>query len=133
LGGKPNHAVGFAMGMERLLSLLELRTDIPVNNPVDVYLIRVGEKAEQDGMRFAENLRDEIPDLKLQISIDGGSFKSQFKKADKTGAAFAIILGDDEVERGVIGIKSLRNNTEQQTLTKDQAITFLRQNCRQHQ
>jgi histidyl-tRNA synthetase len=133
LGGKPNHAVGFAMGMERLLSLLELRTDIPVNNPVDVYLIRVGEKAEQDGMRFAENLRDEIPDLKLQISMDGGSFKSQFKKADKTGAAFAIILGDDEVERGVVGIKSLRNNTEQQTLSKDQTITFLRQNCRQHQ
>lgn len=129
LGGKANHAVGFAMGMERLLALMELRDDIPVSRVVDAYMIRVGEKAEQEGLRFAEMIRNELPNLKLQISADGGSFKSQFKKADKIGAEFAIILGDVEVERGEVGIKCLRNETEQQTMPKDQAINFLQQHC----
>ena len=125
LGGKPNHAVGFAMGMERLLSLLETRKDIPVERTVDAYMIRVGEKAEREGLRFAEMIRNEIPALKLQLSVDGGSFKNQFKKADKTGAEFAIILGDDEVELGEVGIKCLRNGLEQQTMPQNQAISFL--------
>ena len=129
LGGKPNHAVGFAMGMERLLALIELRDDLPVSKVVDAYMIRVGEKAEREGLRFAEMIRNEIPNLKLQISADGGSFKSQFKKADKIGAEFALILGDVEVERGEVGIKCLRNETEQQTMAKDQAINFLQQHC----
>jgi histidyl-tRNA synthetase len=127
LGGKPNHAVGFAMGMERLLALLEMRTDIPIARPVDAYMIRVGEKAEREGLRFAETIRDELPALKLQIGVDGGNFKSQFKKADKVGAEFAIILGDDEVDRGEVGIKFLRNDLPQQTLSQNQAISFLQQ------
>jgi histidyl-tRNA synthetase len=127
LGGKPNHAVGFAMGMERLLALLELRADMPLPKSVDAYMIRVGERAEREGIRFAETLRNQIPALKLQLSADGGSFKSQFKKADKTGAEFAIILGDDEVERGVVSIKCLRKELEQQTLPQTQAIHFLQQ------
>ena len=127
LGGKPNHAVGFAMGMERLLALLELRDDIPVAKPVDAYMIRVGEKAEREGLRFAETIRNEIPALKLQVSADGGSFKSQFKKADKMGAEFAIILGDNEVEQGEVSIKCLRKELEQQTMPQNQAISFLQQ------
>jgi histidyl-tRNA synthetase len=127
LGGKPNHAVGFAMGMERLLALLETRADIPITRPVDAYLIRVGDKAEREGLRFAETIRNEIPALKLQIGIDGGSFKSQFKKADKAGAEFAIILGDDEIDRGVVGIKFLRDDQPQQTLSQSQTINFLQQ------
>jgi histidyl-tRNA synthetase len=127
LGGKPNHAVGFAMGMERLLALLELRDDLPVTKPVDAYMIRVGEKAEREGMRFAETIRNEIPTLKLQTAIDNGSFKSQFKKADKSGAEFAIILGDDEVGRGEVSIKNLRNDVEQQTMPQNRAISFLQQ------
>jgi histidyl-tRNA synthetase len=124
LGGKPNHAVGFAMGMERLLALLETRQDIPVARAVDAYMIRVGDKAEREGLRFAETIRNEIPALKLQLSVDGGSFKSQFKKADKAGAEFAIILGDDEVDRGEVGIKCLRNGLDQQTMPQNQAIRF---------
>ena len=127
LGGKPNHAVGFAMGMERLLALLELCGDIPVARPVDAYMIRVGEKAEHEGLRLAERIREEIPGLKLQVSTDGGSFKSQFKKADKTGAEIAIILGDVEVERGEVGIKNLRDDLGQQTMPQHQAILFLQQ------
>ena len=127
LGGKPNHAIGFAMGMERMLALLETREDIPVAKAVDAYMIRVGEKAEREGLRFAETIRSEIPSLKLQIAGDGGSFKSQFKKADKTGADFAIILGDDEVERGEVGIKFLRQNLDQQTVPQNQLVSFLRE------
>lgn len=127
LGGKPNHAVGFAMGMERLLALLETHEDIPVSRTVDAYLIRVGDKAEREGLRIAETIRNEIPTLKLQTSADGGSFKSQFKKADKSGAEYAIILGDDEVDRSEVGIKCLRNELAQQTMPLDQAIRLLQQ------
>jgi len=126
LGGKANFAVGFAMGMERLLALLELRDNIPLMKTVDAYLIRVGDKAQRAGMRLAETLRDELPGLKLEISVDGGSFKSQFKKADKSGADFAIILGDDEVESGLIGIKNLRQDQAQQNLPVAEVINLLR-------
>jgi histidyl-tRNA synthetase len=127
LGGKANHAVGFAMGMERLLALVEMLDTVPVARPVDVYMIRVGEKAEKEGLRFAETIREEIPGLKLQVNCGGGSFKSQFKKADKIGAEYAIILGDDEVSRGEVGIKSLRHEQEQQTLPQSQAIAFFKE------
>lgn len=126
LGGKPNFAVGFAMGIERLLALLEVSGNIPQTRTVDVYMIRVGETAEREGLRFAETIRNELPGLKLQVNCGGGSFKSQFKKADKIGADYAIILGDDEVSRGEVSIKSLRNGEEQQqTLSQAAAITFL--------
>lgn len=126
LGGKPNYAVGFAMGIERLLALIETLDSIPVARAVEVFMICVGEKAQHEGLRFAETLRDEIPELKLQVCMNGGSFKSQFKKADKSGADYAIILGDDEVVRGEASIKSLRNEQGQQTLSEAQAIRFLR-------
>ncbi|MSP27529.1 MAG: histidine--tRNA ligase [Methylococcales bacterium] len=124
LGGKPNHAVGFAMGMERLLALMET-LDLPVAPAVDAYLICVGEHAEQQGIYFAETLRNQVAGLKLQIDCVGGSFKSQFKKADKSGATVALILGDDEVSRGEISIKSLRDNQAQQTVSQQAAIQFL--------
>ncbi|MFZ2403661.1 MAG: histidine--tRNA ligase [Methylobacter sp.] len=126
LGGKANHAVGFAMGMERLLALMETLDNVQLASPVDVYMIRVGEAAEQEGMRFAETIRNEIPGLKLQVNCGGGSFKSQFKKADKSGAEFAIILGDDEVSRGEVSVKPLRNSEQQQqNMPQQQAIKFL--------
>ena len=125
LGGKSNFAVGFAMGIERLLALLEVAGNIPVVKAVDVFMIRVGEAAEREGLRFAETIRNEVPSLKLQVNCGGGSFKSQFKKADKIGADYAIILGDDEVNNGQLSLKSLRTNQDQQTLTQQEAIIFL--------
>ncbi len=125
LGGKPNFAVGFAMGIERLLALIETLGNVPVTRSVDVYMIRVGETAEREGLRLAETIRNEAPGLKLQVNCGGGSFKSQFKKADKSGAEYAIILGDDEVSRGEVSVKSLRSEQEQQTLSQQQTITFL--------
>jgi len=127
LGGKANYAVGFAMGMERLLALMETLDNVQLARSVDVFMIRVGETAEQEGMRFAETIRNEIPGLKLQVNCGGGSFKSQFKKADKSGAEFAIILGDDEVSRGEVSVKALRNNEQQQqNMSQQQAIELLR-------
>jgi histidyl-tRNA synthetase len=127
LGGKPNFAVGFAMGIERLLALIEVSGNLPQTRAVDVFMIRVGDAAEQEGMRFAELIRNEVPGLKLQVNCGGGSFKSQFKKADKIGAEYAIILGDDEVSRGEFSIKSLRSEQAQKTLTQEQTITFLQE------
>jgi histidyl-tRNA synthetase len=125
LGGKANHAVGFAMGIERLLALMESAGTYPLAKPVDVFMIRVGETAEQVGLRFAEQLRDALPALKLQVNCGGGSFKSQFKKADKSSADFALILGDDEAKQGLMGCKSLRVEAPQQTLSLAQTIDFL--------
>ncbi|MBL1263684.1 histidine--tRNA ligase [Candidatus Methylomicrobium oryzae] len=131
LGGKASHAVGFAMGIERVLALVESLADVPVSRTVDAYLIRVGEQAERAGMRFAESLRTEVPELKLQVHCGGGSFKSQFKKADKSGAEFAVILGDDEVSRGEIAVKPLRlenaAETSQASMSERQAVDFFRQ------
>lgn len=126
LGGRDNYATGFAMGMERILALLETLPEAPSTPSVDVYMIRVGEAAERLGMCFAETLRDELPELKLQVNCSGGSFKSQFKKADKSGAEFAIIIGDDEAQRGQVAVKSLRVQCEQQTMALSEAISLLR-------
>ena len=127
LGGKPNFAVGFAMGMERLLALVELAGNVPHERSIDVYMIRVGELAEKEGLRLAEEIRNEVPGLKLQVNCGGGSFKSQFKKADKIGAEYAIILGDDEVSRKELAIKSLRSEQGQKTFNQEQAIAFLQE------
>lgn len=126
LGGKANHAIGFAMGMERILALLELLETVPVAVGVDVFMIRVGRSAEAAGMRLAEALRDQLPQLKLQVNCGGGSFKSQFKKADKSGAEYAIVIGDDEAARGEVALKPLRADREQLTLDHSQLLQFLR-------
>ncbi len=130
LGGKPNYAIGFAMGMERLLSLLEESAQLPEPHPVDVYLIRVGEKAELAGFKLAEKLRSELPNLKLLMHCGGGSFKSQFKKADKSGAEYALILGEDEVIASTVSIKPLRSQQEQQNVSHAEAVELLKQALR---
>jgi histidyl-tRNA synthetase len=125
LGGKNNHAIGFALGMERLLALVEMQQDFQPDSVVDVYLIRMGMAAEQAGLRLAEELRNALPHLKLVLHCGGGSFKSQFKKADKSGAEFAIIIGDDEAAAGVVSLKPLRSEEEQQNMTNAELISFL--------
>ena len=125
LGGKTNFAVGFAMGMERLLALLETTGQLETERSVDVYMIRVGEKTEKQGMLLAETLRNELPGMKLQIHCGVGSYKSQFKKADKSGAEFAIILGEDEMAKSEVGIKPLRTGQEQQNIPDLEIVSFL--------
>jgi histidyl-tRNA synthetase len=113
LGGRAASAVGFAMGLERLIALLET-TDIAQRLPgVDLYMIAMGEAAQQRAMQLAESLRDQLPELRLIVHCGGGSFKSQFKKADKSNARYALVLGEDELARGEAGLKPLREAGEQ--------------------
>ncbi len=125
LGGKANHAVGFAMGMERILALLESRENLDNIQMVDAYLILVGDAAVKAGLGLAEKLRDSLPDLRLQMHSGVASFKSQFKKADKSGADYALILADDEVLNGTISIKYLRTDQQQQTVVQTELIALL--------
>ncbi len=118
LGGKPTPAFGFAIGLERLLALLEAgNAKIPVSHP-HVYLVLNGQQAVQHGMVFAEQLRSTLPGLRLQTNCGNGSFKSQFKRADRSGAGIALVMGDDEVAAGNVVLKSLRHETEQETLSQ---------------
>jgi len=126
LGGKATPAIGFAIGLERLTSLLD-EGEVPLERfRPHVYLVRVGDAAQQHALLLAERLRDEVPGLRLQLNHGGGSFKNQLKRADKSGAALALVMGEDEVANGTVGIKPLREQAEQHTQTLDQVVPFLR-------
>ncbi len=106
IGGKPAPACGFAMGVERLLALI-VDGDVPVADAVpDAYIVRQGDEAMAWGERVAEGLRD--AGLAVILHCGGGSFKSQMKKADGSGARFAVIIGDDEARSGQLTVKPLR-------------------------
>ncbi len=124
LGGRDTPAVGFALGIERLVELLELAGD-PVPAPLDAYLVAVGAAAQAQAPLIAERLRDLAPGLRLLTHCGGGSFKSQFKRADKSGARYALVLGDGELERGAIGVKPLRDDSGQCDMDLAQAAAFL--------
>ncbi|CAI8845675.1 histidine--tRNA ligase [Methylocaldum szegediense] len=125
LGGKGSAATGFALGMERLIELLESPEKLDAAARPHAYLIRVGGEAERRGAALAEALRDALPNLRLVVNCGGGSFKSQFKRADKSGAAVALILGEDEVRDQLIGVKHLRTEEGQRTLAQSELIPFL--------
>lgn len=125
LGGKPTPAVGLALGCERILTLLQDQGNPGLDLRPDAYLVLVGEAAIQEGMLWAEQLRNRLPWLKLLTNGGGGSFKSQLKRADKSGARFAIIMGENEVSTQAIGLKALREEREQQSLNLDQLTQFL--------
>lgn len=120
-GGKPTPGVGFAMGVERLVLLLETLELIPaeLNAPAHAFICAFGEPAELAALTLAEQLRDAVPGLRLLVNSGAGSFKSQFKKADKSGARFALILGEDELANRVVGFKPLRDDSEQQNIAWD--------------
>jgi len=99
LGGDPVPAIGWALGEERIVELMRLSPGATAEASVDVYLALAGEAAERTGLRLAEQLRDALPGLRVETNCGGGSFKSQLKRADRSGARLAVILGDDEVAR----------------------------------
>jgi histidyl-tRNA synthetase len=113
LGGKPSHAAGFAMGCERLISMLIDQGKANTEHPCDIYLSMRGDDAARIGQTLAEGLRDRHPNLGLTVHSGGGSFKSQMKKADKSGAKVALILGESEIESGSISVKYLRADRPQ--------------------
>lgn len=122
LGGKPNTAVGFGLGLERALLLLP--DDIPVAPQADVYLAAMGEGPARYLNGLSELLRDELPALRVMQNHGGGNFKGQLKRADKSGAQFAIIVGESELENRCVTVKPLRGG-EQQTVSQNDIVDFL--------
>ena len=120
LGGRPTPAAGFAMGIERLVAMLQEQDLVQPTTDCDVYLLMVGETALIQGRRLAERLRDEMPRLRLIAHAGGGSFKSQMKKADKSGARIALILGEDEAAGQRVSMKFLRRDEAQQTIDQSE-------------
>jgi len=126
LGGKPCPGVGFAMGVERLVLLLDELGVVPdsVGQIVDLYLVAVGDVGTQ-ALVLGENLRSNCPTIRLQTNCGGGSFKSQMKKADKSAASIALILGDDEAASKKIGVKFLREDRPQETVDQADLADYL--------
>lgn len=124
LGGKPAPAVGFAMGLERLVLMLETLELNDVRKAVDVYLVTVGEGTLINGMKLAEQLRESVPGLRLMTHFGGGNFKKQFKRADKVGASMALVLGENEVLDNTVVVKDLTGG-EQQTLAQSDLAAYL--------
>ncbi|HUF82502.1 MAG TPA: histidine--tRNA ligase [Burkholderiales bacterium] len=122
LGGKPAPGCGFGIGVERTLLLLDGAAVTGV--ATDAYLVRQGEAAERFGQRVAESLRD--AGLSVILHCGGGSFKSQVRKADASGARYAVIIGDDEAAAGVVGLKSLREAAEQVRVPVSQAADIIK-------
>lgn len=130
LGGKPTPAVGFAMGIERLVLMLETLQVAPEESPqADIFIVSMGEKADIEALKIAEQLRDAMPSVKVLINCGGGSFKSQFKKADKSGASLAIVLGEDELQQAQAAVKPLRaGQGEQEMVALDELVNTISKN-----
>ncbi|WP_031816441.1 histidine--tRNA ligase, partial [Vibrio parahaemolyticus] len=107
LGGKPTPAVGFAMGLERLVLMLETLELTDVRRSVDVYVVTAGEGTMMAGMKLAEQLREAISGVRVMNHFGGGNFKKQFKRADKVGAVVALVLGENEVADNTVVLKDL--------------------------
>ncbi|MDT8371348.1 MAG: histidine--tRNA ligase [Gammaproteobacteria bacterium] len=126
LGGREATAIGFAIGLERLIALLEATDTLPQIDGIDVYLVAVGDLAAKQSLILAEQLRDQIPNIKLITHCGGGSFKNQFKRADRSGARWTLILGEDEITKQVIGVKTMATG-EQETIAWDALAKYLQQ------
>ncbi|ELI5719026.1 histidine--tRNA ligase [Vibrio fluvialis] len=117
LGGKATPAVGFAMGLERLVLMMETLGNTDVRRNVDVYMVTVGEGTLTAGMKLVEELREQVPGLRVMTHFGGGNFKKQFKRADKVGAAVALVLGENEVAEKTVVLKDLAGG-EQETISQ---------------
>jgi len=124
-GGKPWPGVGFAMGQERLVELMRIGQE-PDSCVPHVYLVMAGEGTIEDGLQIAERLRDSVSGLRIQANLGGGSFKAQFKRADRSGAELALVLGEDELAQGHVTVKPLRSQDEQQQVELEQLVEWLK-------
>ncbi|HEY9202646.1 MAG TPA: histidine--tRNA ligase [Gammaproteobacteria bacterium] len=124
LGGRATAAAGFALGIERLLSLLE-DAGRTVQASCDVFVILQGEQAQLKGLALVEKIRNDLPQLVIQTNCGGGSFKSQMKKADKSAASLALIIGEDEIASDTVSIKHLREDKPQTTVSQQELVTCL--------
>jgi histidyl-tRNA synthetase len=126
MGGKSTSAVGFALGLERLVLLLEAQDITLGKSPLSIYLVVLGENAQLKSMQIAAQLHHALPKAILYNDITLGSFKAQFKKADKANADYALILGEEEVQNNQVAIKPLKGQGEQQTMSLEDAIQYFK-------
>ncbi len=126
LGGRPTPGIGFAMGVERLVLLLEQQHSWQDLGVPDLYMVLMGDGPQVEGAVLAEALRDNLPGIKILGHCGGGSFKSQFKKADRSGARVALILGEEELARNTVGVKALRVAGAQKEIPREQLVDYLK-------
>ena len=127
LGGHATSGVGFAMGLERLVLLVqEVNKSIPVKSAVDIYIVYQGEGTTLAAFQLAEKLRSELPHLSTMLHCSGGNFKKQFKRADKSGATLALVLGESEVQNNQVVVKHLLGAEEQQTIDVSNLIEHVK-------
>ncbi|MFV7639109.1 histidine--tRNA ligase [Shewanella algae] len=126
LGGKETPAVGFAMGLERIVLLLEtLELNADVVAEVDVYVTAMGDDCVIEAMKIAQELREKLPKLKVMSHCGGGNFKKQMKRADKSGAGFALIIGETELANNKVAVKPLRGDGAQQDVERQALADYL--------
>jgi histidyl-tRNA synthetase len=125
LGGKPNYAAGFSMGCERLISMLIDQGNAGSDPGCDIYFSMRGENSVAIAHKLAERLRTELPQLEMIVHSGGGSFKSQMRKADKSGASIALIIGEAEIEAGNVAVKFLREDKPQLEISQQEICTKL--------
>ncbi len=123
LGGKPSSAVGFAMGLERLVLLLQAQQTCQHN--VDIYIVAV-ESAQARALQVSSQLRSELPGLIVQLDSSGASLKSQFKSAAKAAARYAVIIAEDELQNDTLTVKNLTTSEQQQGQSIEQVIALLK-------
>lgn len=116
LGGRSTPAIGWAMGIERFVALYEACGGEAPATDADVYVVAVGDGALEQAFAIAEELRDKVADIRLEVNLGGGSFKSQLKRADKSNAEYALILGEQEIAQKCVGLKPLRSTEDQSSI-----------------
>jgi histidyl-tRNA synthetase len=125
LGGRPTPAVGWAMGIERLVALFEACGGKAPTTAADVYVVAVGDNTLQQAFTLAEDLRDKVAGIKVELNLSGGSFKAQLKRADKSNAEYALILGEQEIAEKRAGLKPLRSTEDQSSIAFDELAETL--------
>lgn len=125
LGGRDGSAIGFALGMERLIDLIAEPSDGTSSSVPDFFFMAFGELAEIRAARLCEALRDDFPAIRLHMSLGGGSFKSQFKRADRSLAEVALVLGEEELKQEMVGVKFLRKEGEQRMIPEKDLGEFV--------
>lgn len=125
IGGRPTPAIGFAAGIERLVALVRETGRAPERGAPDAYLVVGGERIEAEAVRLAERLRDVMPGLQLRLHVGGGSLKSQFRRADRSGARFALVLGEEEAAAGRVTVKDLRGDRPQDSVPLERLADVL--------
>ena len=126
LGGKSCPAVGFSIGLERLILLLQEQSELNIENNLDIYFICLSEGSAEEAIMYSEKLKNEFPSLRIKTNLGLESANSQFKKADKSGAKIALILGKEELESKKISYKDLRTKSDQESLTFEEILKKLK-------